>query len=56
MGDFEVHMKEIIKQRIIIGLQYLKDSMKWIAFAVISGVVVGGVGTAFSFCMAASGE
>lgn len=53
MGDFDVHMKEIIKQRIIIGLQYLKDSMKWVAFAIVSGVVVGGVGTAFSFCMAA---
>ena len=44
-------MKEIIKQRIIVGLQYLKDSMKWIAFAIISGIVVGGVGTVFSYGM-----
>lgn len=51
MGDFVVLMKEIIKQRIIVGLQYLKDSMKWIAFAIISGIVVGGVGTVFSYGM-----
>lgn len=51
MGDIDVLMKEIIKHRIIVGLQYLKDSTKWIAFAIISGIVVGGVGTVFSFGM-----
>lgn len=45
-------MKEHIKQQVINGLYYLKDSMKWVAFAAVSGVVVGGVGTLFSFCMA----
>lgn len=44
-------MNERIKQSIIVGLQYLKDSTKWITFAIISGIVVGGVGTVFSFGM-----
>lgn len=46
-------MKEHIEKTISVCMQRLKDSAKWIIFAIISGIVVGGIGTAFSFCMSA---
>ena len=44
--------KELIKHKIRHNLQRAKTSVKWVVFAVISGITVGLVGTAFYFCMA----
>ena len=44
-------MKEVIKHKIRHNLQRMRTSVKWVIFAIISGIVVGLVGTAFYFCM-----
>lgn len=44
-------MKEIIKHKISHNLARLKRSIKWIIFSVVSGLVVGSVGTLFYFGM-----
>lgn len=44
-------MKEIIKHKIKHNLNRLKTSVKWVIFALLSGLLVGGVGTLFYFSM-----
>lgn len=44
-------MKEVIRHKIRHNLQRMRTSVKWVIFAIISGIVVGLVGTAFYFCM-----
>lgn len=44
-------MKEIIKHKIQHNFERLKTVVKWVIFSIISGVVVGGVGTLFYFSM-----
>lgn len=44
-------MKEIIKHKISHNLARLKRSIKWIIFSVVSGLIVGSVGTLFYFGM-----
>lgn len=46
-------MKEKIKERLPHTLRRLKSSAKWITFAIVSGVVIGSIGTIFYFCLAA---
>ena len=46
-------MKEKIMDRLPHTLRRLKSSAKWIVFAIVSGVVIGGIGTFFYFCLAA---
>ena len=46
-------MKEKIKDRLPHTLRRLKSCAKWILFAMVSGVVIGGIGTIFYFCLAA---
>ena len=45
-------MKEIIKHKITHNVNRLKTSLKWVVFAILSGVLVGSVGTLFYLCMA----
>lgn len=45
-------MDDRIKHKIRHNLQRARRSVKWIIFSVISGIVVGIVGTLFYFCMA----
>lgn len=40
-------MKEYIRHKILHDLKRLKTSLKWVIFSVLSGLVVGGVGTLF---------
>lgn len=40
-------MKEIIKHKITHNVNRLKTSLKWVVFAILSGVLVGSVGTLF---------
>lgn len=44
---------ERFKHKLHHNLQRAKTSVKWVIFAIISGIVVGAVGTLFYFCMAA---
>lgn len=44
-------MNERIKHKLIHTLKRLRSSAKWIIFAIISGIVVGLVGTLFYFCL-----
>ena len=44
-------MKEIVKHKIKHNLNRLKASVKWVIFAILSGLIVGGVGTLFYFSM-----
>lgn len=44
-------MKEKIKDRLIQALQRNAASIKWIILAVVSGCVIGGVGTVFHHCL-----
>ena len=44
-------MKEIIKHKITHNVNRLKTSLKWVVFAILSGVLVGSVGTLFYLCM-----
>lgn len=44
-------MKEIIKHKLNHNLDRIKTSVKWVVFAILSGSVVGSVGTLFYFCM-----
>ncbi|MCM1045613.1 MAG: chloride channel protein [Candidatus Gastranaerophilales bacterium] len=46
-------MNEVVRHKIRHNLQRMKTSVKWVVFAVISGIVVGLAGTGFYFCMAA---
>ncbi|MFQ8778246.1 MAG: chloride channel protein [Roseburia sp.] len=45
-------MKEIIKHKITHNVNRLKTSLKWVVFAILSGVLVGSVGTLLYLCMA----
>ncbi len=45
-------MNERLKHKIHHNLQRARTSVKWVVFAIISGIVVGAVGTLFYFCMA----
>lgn len=45
-------MNEVLKHKIDHNLHRMQTSVKWVVFAVISGIVVGLVGTSFYFCMA----
>lgn len=45
-------MNELIKHKIHHNLQRAERSVRWVIFAVISGIVVGLVGTLFYLCMA----
>ena len=42
-------MKEIIRHKIKHNLKRIETSIKWVLFAIISGVVAGGAGTLFYF-------
>lgn len=44
-------MKEIIKNKIRYMFEQFFTSLKWIVFSILSGVVIGSVGTLFYFCM-----
>lgn len=44
-------MKDIVKHKIKHNLNRAKSSIKWIIFAVLSGIVVGLTSTLFYFCM-----
>lgn len=44
-------MKEIVKHKIQHNLNRIKTSVKWVIFSILSGIVVGAVGTLFYFCM-----
>lgn len=44
-------MKEIIRHKIKHNLERLTISVKWVVFAIISGVVIGSIGTLFYFCL-----
>ena len=44
-------MKELVKHKIKHALTRIGTSVKWVVFAILSGLVVGGVGTLFYFCM-----
>ena len=44
-------MKEIIRHKIKHNLKRVETSIKWVLFAIISGVVAGGAGTLFYFGM-----
>lgn len=44
-------MKEVVKHKILHNLNRLKTSVKWVIFAILSGLTVGGVGTLFYFAM-----
>lgn len=44
-------MKEIVKHKIKHNLTRILTSIKWVIFAILSGLVVGGVGTLFYFSM-----
>lgn len=46
-----VFQKDIIKEKVKENVQKLKAPVKWIVFAVLSGLIVGGVGTLFYFCL-----
>lgn len=45
------NMKEIMKHKIHHNLERGKTSIKWVIFSILSGIVVGAVGTLFYFCM-----
>lgn len=45
------NMKEIVKHKIQHNLNRIKTSIKWVIFSILSGIVVGAVGTLFYFCM-----
>ena len=47
----EDDMKELIRHKIEHNLERLKTSVKWVIFAILSGLLVGGVGTLFYFSM-----
>lgn len=49
-GD-KIIMDEFLKNKIKHNLQRLKIALKWIIFSIFSGILVGGVGTAFFYCM-----
>ena len=40
-------MNEIFKHKIEHNLQRLKTALKWIVFSILSGILIGGVGTAW---------
>lgn len=44
-------MKEVVKHKILHNLNRLKTSVKWVIFAVLSGLTIGGAGTLFYFAM-----
>ena len=44
-------MKKIIKHKLLHNLTRLKTSVKWVIFSILSGIVVGSVGTLFYFGM-----
>lgn len=44
-------MKELVKHKIKHALTRVGTSLKWVVFAILSGLVVGGAGTLFYFCM-----
>lgn len=44
-------MKEIIKNKWKHILDEIKISLKWVVFSILSGAVIGSVGTLFYFCM-----
>lgn len=44
-------MKELVKHKIKHTLTRIGTSVKWVVFAILSGLVVGGAGTLFYFCM-----
>lgn len=44
-------MKEIVRHKIHHNLERIKTSIKWVIFSILSGIVVGAVGTLFYLCM-----
>lgn len=44
-------MNERVRHKIHHNLQRARTAIKWVIFAIISGIVVGAVGTLFYFCM-----
>lgn len=46
-------MKEIYKHKMKHTLERLKTSLKWVLFSILSGIIVGTVGTLFHLAMAA---
>ncbi len=44
-------MKEIIRQKIRYGFDRMMTSIKWVIFSLLSGCVIGTVGTAFYFAL-----
>ena len=44
-------MKELVKHKIKHALTRIGTSVKWVIFAILSGLVIGGAGTLFYFCM-----
>ena len=51
MGVYETVMKELIQNKLIHQAKLLGTSARWVLFSVLSGLVIGGVGTLFYFGM-----
>ena len=47
----EEHMKELIRHKLQHDFKRIKTSAKWVLFSIVSGLLVGGVGTLFYFGM-----
>ncbi len=44
-------MKELLKHKLMHNLDRIKTSVKWVVFSIVSGILVGSVGTLFYFGM-----
>ena len=44
-------MKELIRHKLQHDFKRIKTSAKWVLFSIVSGLLVGGVGTLFYFGM-----
>ena len=44
-------MNDVIKHKIKHNTQRFITSMKWIVFSILSGLVIGGIGSAFYGCI-----
>ena len=44
-------MKELIRHKLQHDFKRIKISAKWVLFSIVSGLLVGGVGTLFYFGM-----
>lgn len=44
-------MNEYFKHKLKHNFQRLKIATKWIVFSILSGILIGGVGISFYYCM-----